>query len=52
MGKKIGLDVGDVKIGIAVSDMLGNLKWEPHFGEKAIFRALEDIFIAAQKTLA
>lgn len=36
----------------AVSDMLGNLKWEPHFGEKAIFRALEDIFIAAQKTLA
>ena len=23
MGKKIGLDVGDVRIGIAVSDMLG-----------------------------
>lgn len=35
----------------AVSDLLFNLKWEPHFGEKPIFRALEDIFTAAVKTL-
>lgn len=35
----------------AVSDVLARYKWEPHFGEKPIFRALEDIFIAAQKVL-
>ena len=34
-----------------VSDMLGNLKWEPHFGEKPIFRALEDVYEAARKAL-
>lgn len=35
----------------AVSDLLANLKWEPHFGEKPIFRALEDIFTAALEIL-
>lgn len=35
----------------AVSDSLARLKWEPHFGEKPIFRALEDIFFAAQTVL-
>lgn len=34
-----------------VSDKLDQLKWEPHFGEKPIFRALEDVFNAARKTL-
>ncbi len=34
-----------------VSDCLYNLKWEPHFGEKPIFRALETVFEAARKAL-
>lgn len=34
-----------------VSDVLARLKWEPHFGEKPIFRHLEDVFTAAQKVL-
>ena len=34
-----------------VSDCLSQLKWDPHFGEKPIFRALEDVFEAARKTL-
>lgn len=34
-----------------VSDLLWKLKWEPHFGEKEIFRNLEEIFFAAQKIL-
>ena len=37
--------------GFVVSDMLANLKWEPHFGEKPIFRALEDLFHAARQAL-
>ncbi len=32
-----------------VSDVLAHLKWEPHFGEKAIFRSLEDVFKAARQ---
>ena len=35
----------------AVSDVLAHYKWEPHFGEKPIFRALEDLFVAAQEAL-
>ncbi len=34
-----------------VSDVLARLKWEPHFGEKPIFLALEDVFDAARKIL-
>ena len=34
-----------------VSDCLSQLKWDPHFGEKPIFRALEDVFEAARKAL-
>ncbi len=34
-----------------VSDSLSSLKWEPHFGEKPIFRALEDVYEAARKAL-
>ena len=34
-----------------VSDCLSQLKWDPHFGEKPIFRALEDVFEAARQIL-
>ncbi|WP_428073567.1 nucleoside phosphorylase [Candidatus Avelusimicrobium aviculae] len=36
---------------VVISDVLARLKWEPHFGEKAIFRNLEQLFIAAGKAL-
>lgn len=35
-----------------ISDKLDRLKWEPHFGEKPIFRALEQLFEAARKALS
>ena len=34
-----------------VSDELYRLKWEPHFGEKAIFQNLHALYQAAVKTL-
>ena len=34
-----------------VSDKLYEYKWETHFGERVIYRALEVLFEAAQKTL-
>ena len=36
---------------VVISDELARLKWEPHFGEKEIFRNLEQVFLAAQKAL-
>ena len=45
------LEASEGAAAFAVSDVLARYKWEPHFGEKPIFRALEDIFIAAQKVL-
>ena len=36
---------------VVISDELARLKWEPHFGEKEIFRNLEQIFLAAGQAL-
>ena len=35
----------------AISDELFNLKWEPHFGEKAVVTAMRAVYHAAKKTL-
>ena len=35
----------------AISDELFNLKWEPHFGEKAVVSGMRAVFHAAVKTL-
>ena len=35
----------------AISDELFNLKWEPHFGEKAVVSAMRSVFHSAVKTL-
>lgn len=34
-----------------ISDLLANLKWEPHFGEKAIFRNLETTLLKSLEAL-
>lgn len=36
---------------VVISDELARLKWEPHFGEKEIFRHLELLFTAAAQAL-